>query len=380
MNEDHFAEQRRRIDEEEQRGVEEAWPGIGRFAREHAGPDCIIGFGDGRLRVWRRSAAPPLGALPAGRFEPPDGSPAREWVGRKSVIHENDDLAVYQEPEIASLCGMTRFWHRDTERWERPHRVVAAVSRRNEAEAITDFLFEEGFLKRPYGRSRPMRWRYGWAGLALNGPTEGDRGLWFHAALSATFWDTPPGANPQFNPDDRGIASLIHGVAVSTVKDVWDPAVWDWTRYRLDDGHLTPEPDSFLQSTDGPWPLWAREGVARHRLVQRAAELLFAANERRWQDNKARRQVLMPKSEEWQIISLLLTELASRATRLSFEPQSPARAYPDGTPALLLWAAIQGRAHLRRCAACGRWVLNYGPRPRRSCDATCRQRRRRGNP
>lgn len=291
--------------------------------------------------------------------------------------------------EASLVAGMRLWFDRAADAWHY-NTTPPASSPLAQAEAEVAAAYLRGRAPGPDGerrswfrrQTRPelLAWRKAPVWRDLNGPTAEPWGRWF---------STADGGVPRGEPD---LPSVLRTAAQMTCqRPASVGARWDWAAYTLHGRLQLDPPPSDLRGPEGgpnaPWPVWADERTAWRRLVQRAAELLFEANANAWQTNKARRRVNVPGGDEWPVIAALL-QYASADTQLYFgdEPQEGwgALSSTDGLgstgTAITLWRVFHGWSHLRKCAACGRWVVSGGQRARTLCDAACKQSRHRRTP
>lgn len=381
--------------------VEALWPGLTAYA-ERSPQGVVVGITEGLV----------IFSVPTDTLFS-DASPASPYAPELPLIGSFPEITLPIYPpadmpwstdlrrlvrwpgmtdaEAAAVAGMVFWYDRAAGVWRRMGAAgQESPLSQEDAEQAADYL--RGRLDGPQGERRswfrrgvPVRelpWRKGPIWRDLNGPTAEPWARWFSTATTTY----PMGSLPDLPTAVRENARTYFADAPVTVAARWD---WRAYTYHPDPWSLSPPPDSYRGPADGPdapWPIWADERTAWRRLVQRAAELLFDANEEQWQGSDARRRVKVPEGDEWGAIAKLLSDATADA-RLYFgdKPQdqwgavSYSAEFGSGT-AITLWRVFHGWSHLRRCTTCDRWVLSGGQRAKTLCDASCKQERHRQTP
>lgn len=357
--------------------AEALYPGVTEFAQSY--DDGVIGF---RLHgvlteVFRDRPRQPLNRLPKPAastamqdrafpacLRPPSAWEATEWHAEAGTAQE-----------AALMAGLVVLYDQEADCWRSAEAArPELLPSEDDAQEAIRWLRSARWWP-PRGKlsvDRPP-WRNGRAWfLFLNGPTEGAEARLFSWAIGTTLhypyvadWDWVQ----RMLESARGLRSTTPGRL---------PQAWDWNREPKVQGGGPLDIASSNPNLGTPWPIWADELTAQRRLLQEAARLLHDANEQAWSDNK-RHPVKLPAVDTWPAISSLCDRL-SRGIGLELNgTHQTMRVSPTQSAVYHLWLSVNGFAHLRQCATCGRWVIAYH-RPRRTCDSTCRVASHRKSP
>ena len=363
--------------------VNQLWPRLTEMASERACAGFVIGVAHGeiieagdRVPVWPWWVD----------LDPPQNAPEGVWLHKWP---RNRELPVDDLPDelIAAFAGMALFWDRDRQEWRAP---LPEPMGEEEAKEAAEYVRSIWFKPRGKGQ---WPWKLPPGVLALNvgravemGEATPQQARWVATAIEGCL--TVPATS---------VAASMRGASRSTPPPPARlPMMWDWRIYLRDHttrgemrtkDHSGSVRDFVNHNAALPWPYWADEKVAVWRLLHHTADLLFTANKERWGDSKAHLDVELPPNEHWFILELLLSEASRQWVVLDFDQParhlsssgvipsrnpSGLRGRTEGIGVALLWGVLQGWAHLRQCAACGKWVVRIGPRPLRTCNGTCR--------